>query len=59
MDLPETLTIPVQNRLKNEAGLSSSNVEEIIGALNSNSPINWNLLLDKESEATGNHETDD
>ena len=52
MDLPEELTTPVRNRLKSEASLSDSCVEEIINGLNANSPINWNLLLNKELKAT-------
>lgn len=59
MDLPEELTPPVRNRLKSEAGLSDSGIEEIITGLNTDSPINWNLLLNKELKATENHETDD
>lgn len=59
MDLPEELTTPVRNRLKSEAGLSDPGIQEIINGLNANSPINWNLLLNKELKATENHEADD
>lgn len=59
MDLPEELTTPVRNRLKSEAILSDSGIEEIINGLNANSPINWNLLLNKELKATEKDEADD
>ena len=59
MDLPEELTTPVRTRLKSEAGLSDSGIEEIMNGLNANTPINWNLLLNKELKATENHETND
>ena len=59
MDLPEELTSPVRTRLKCEAGLSGSGIEDIINGLNANSPINWNLILNKELKATENHETND
>ncbi len=59
MDLPEELTTPIRNRLKSEADLSDPGIEEIINSLNANSPINWNLLLNKELKATENDEADD
>jgi hypothetical protein len=59
MDLPEELTTPVRKRLKSEAALSDDGIQEILHGLNSNSPVNWNLLLNKELNATENHEADD
>lgn len=59
MDLPEELTTPVRNRLKSEAGLSDLGIQEIINGLNANSPINWNLLLNKELKATEKDEAND
>ncbi len=59
MDLPENLTTPIRSRLKGVAGLSDTGVEEILKSLEGNTPINWNLLLNKELTPAKTDETDD
>ncbi|MEI6604343.1 MAG: hypothetical protein WCP35_03460 [Verrucomicrobiota bacterium] len=59
MDLPENLTTPIRSRLKGEAALSDPGVEEILKGLEGNTPINWNLLLNKELTPAKTDETND
>jgi hypothetical protein len=59
MNLPEELTAPIRDRLKSEASLSDPGIEEIMNGLGANTPINWNLLLNKELKATETDETND
>ena len=59
MPLPENLTTPIRTRLKGEAGLSDPSVDEILKGLEGNTPIIWNLLLNKELTPAKTDETDD
>lgn len=59
MPLPENLTTPIRSRLKGEIGLSDPSVQEIMKGLEGDTPINWNLLLNKELTPAKTDETDD
>jgi hypothetical protein len=58
MSLPESLITPIRSRLKGEAALSDLGLDEILKGLEGNSPINWNLLLNKELTPAKTDETD-
>ncbi|MBX3740138.1 MAG: hypothetical protein KF712_04055 [Akkermansiaceae bacterium] len=59
MNLPEELTEAIRSRIKSEAGFSHEGIEEVLNGLQVNTPINWNILMNKELQTEKDRETDD
>ena len=57
MPLEPDIKEALLKRLKHENLLSQGSAEEVVAALEKNSPVNWNIVLNKEIKATQDHET--
>ena len=57
MALDDNIKTALLSRLRSENLLSESSAELVITALEKESPVNWNLILNKEITPSAEHET--
>ncbi len=57
MHLESDIKEALLKRLKHDSLLNQESAEAVIAALEKNSPVNWNVILNKEIKANQDHET--
>lgn len=57
MPLESDIKEALLKRLQHQKLLSQASAEEVVAALEKDSPVNWNLILNKEIKAGLDHET--
>lgn len=58
MSLSDTLIDSLRSRFEKEAKISDAAILEIVSGLQSGNPVNWSLLLNKETAPAPKDETD-